>query len=396
MKLNYQYTYGELTRGILQEEPKKGNSKVKQMKHIESLYKVEQLGRKYILVEKYDTPKEIVDNRGGNNDKCQKYLIPLIKNLAVCSSSYSIIIPMTDVQDVFNFVSEIAMGKHTTDYKKLAEDIGCHRVVVKDILQSNYDNFTSVIRGAIEKIGDDAYWNARELIEVTRADGTKELLYGGYTNKEESDLLATEEKEIEARGLKKKHAKFTLIVRNQYLDFLNNVCSSLRKQGYDIKSYRKVLYCVAPQSHIAELNNFKLTKEQEEECLTKIREYAFNSALGSATYRHDKALKVEDIGSHKTARVSKKVHTKEEISKAREKMSNLGHKVQKTETIDSEIVLGYVDESKKAIDKIIGKGLNGAYSDTKGNREIIIEQEPDKEIQDKLWEEYLEYLKMGI
>ena len=90
-----------------------------------------------------------------------------------------------------------------------------------------------------------------------------------------------------------------------------------------------------------------------------------------------------------------KVHTKEEISKAREKMSNLGHKVQKTETIDPEIVLGYVDESKKAIDKIIGNGLNGVYSDTKGNREIIIEQEPDKETQDKLWEEYLEYLKKG-
>lgn len=74
MELNIPYRYGELTRTILNEEPKKGNSKVKQMKQIESLYKVEQKGRKYILIEKYNEPKEIIDNR-------QESYISLIENL---------------------------------------------------------------------------------------------------------------------------------------------------------------------------------------------------------------------------------------------------------------------------------------------------------------------------
>ena len=74
MELNIPYRYGQLTRTILNEEPKKGNSKVKQMKQIESLYKVEQKGRKYILIEKYNEPKEIVDNR-------QESYISLIENL---------------------------------------------------------------------------------------------------------------------------------------------------------------------------------------------------------------------------------------------------------------------------------------------------------------------------
>lgn len=74
MELNTPYRYGQLTRTILNEEPKKGNSKTKQMKQIESLYKVEQKGRKYILVEKYDEPKEIIDNR-------QESYISLIENL---------------------------------------------------------------------------------------------------------------------------------------------------------------------------------------------------------------------------------------------------------------------------------------------------------------------------
>lgn len=74
MELNTPYRYGQLTRTILNEEPKKGNSKTKQMKQIESLYKVEQKGRKYILVEKYDKPKKIIDNR-------QESYISLIENL---------------------------------------------------------------------------------------------------------------------------------------------------------------------------------------------------------------------------------------------------------------------------------------------------------------------------
>lgn len=75
MKLNKEYTYGELTRSILNEEPKRGGSKTKQMKQIESLYKVEQNGRKYMLVEKYDTPKEIEDNRGKAKKDYPQYVI---------------------------------------------------------------------------------------------------------------------------------------------------------------------------------------------------------------------------------------------------------------------------------------------------------------------------------
>ena len=64
MELNKEYSYGDLTRGILGEEPKKGGSKTKQMKQIESIYKVKQQGRKYTLIEKYEKPKEIEDGRG--------------------------------------------------------------------------------------------------------------------------------------------------------------------------------------------------------------------------------------------------------------------------------------------------------------------------------------------
>lgn len=75
LELNTPYKYGELTRGILNEEPKKGGSKIKQMKQIESLYKVEQKGRKYILTEKYGESKEVEDGRGRAKKNYSQYII---------------------------------------------------------------------------------------------------------------------------------------------------------------------------------------------------------------------------------------------------------------------------------------------------------------------------------
>ena len=76
LELNKEYSYGALTREILNEEPKKGGSKTKQMKQIESLYKVKQKGRKYILIEKYNNPLLIRDGRGKHNKKHYEQYLP--------------------------------------------------------------------------------------------------------------------------------------------------------------------------------------------------------------------------------------------------------------------------------------------------------------------------------
>ena len=63
--LNIPLSYGELTRNIIGEEPKKGGSKKRQLKQIENLCRVEQQGRKYIIKEIYQEPKEIKNNCKG-------------------------------------------------------------------------------------------------------------------------------------------------------------------------------------------------------------------------------------------------------------------------------------------------------------------------------------------
>lgn len=91
--LNKELTYGQLTRGILNEEPKKGNSKEKQLKQIKSLCKLNikeiMNGKKksyiYTIEEIYLEQKAIIDNRkdnqGGSEPKYLKYTLPLLLGL---------------------------------------------------------------------------------------------------------------------------------------------------------------------------------------------------------------------------------------------------------------------------------------------------------------------------
>lgn len=80
--LNKELTYGQLTRGVLKEEPKKGNSKEKQLKEIEAICRLKtketMTGKKksyaYIIEEIYQEPKEITDNRKNNKGRPTKYL----------------------------------------------------------------------------------------------------------------------------------------------------------------------------------------------------------------------------------------------------------------------------------------------------------------------------------
>ena len=80
--LKQKISYKELVKVVLKEEPKKGNSRIRQLKKIESVCKISQTGRKYIIEEIYDTHKEIEDkrkyNKGGTVSKYNNDLRPII------------------------------------------------------------------------------------------------------------------------------------------------------------------------------------------------------------------------------------------------------------------------------------------------------------------------------
>ena len=80
--LNKELTYGQLTRDVLKEEPKRSNSKEKQLKEIEAICRIKTkeiiTGKKknyaYIIEEIYQEPKEITDNRKNNKGRPVKCL----------------------------------------------------------------------------------------------------------------------------------------------------------------------------------------------------------------------------------------------------------------------------------------------------------------------------------
>lgn len=69
LKINDTFkNYKELC-AYLGEEPKKANSKVAQLKEWERYFSFRKEGQKIIITEVYDTPKDKIDKRGGNNNK---------------------------------------------------------------------------------------------------------------------------------------------------------------------------------------------------------------------------------------------------------------------------------------------------------------------------------------
>lgn len=136
--LNKELTYGELTRSVINENPKKGNSKEKQLKKIKSLCKLNireiMNGKKksyiYVIKEIYNKPKELKDNRknNGSSPKYLNYTLPLLLSLlntrtvvmeqegeeveAICYKGN-----LTDGQ-IFNGL----FGLRYPDYKEIQED----------------------------------------------------------------------------------------------------------------------------------------------------------------------------------------------------------------------------------------------------------------------------------
>lgn len=392
MKLNYQYTFGELTRGILQEEPKKGGSKEKQMKHIESLYKVEQLGRKYILVEKYDKPKEIEDGRGksegsrNNNDSYQGALMKLVAHLCCRSSDYCVALKRSEVQNIFNFVSNYS-DLMDRDIEKMAKDLGVESYIVEEQMHLDYIAFNKSFRGALNKLKDKGNWRISELFMVKEENCFGELeeriLFVGDRYKENEiytrDILTAEKEVMEKWKIKD---KYSLIRTKRYLKFLNEVCSKVREKGYKIKSYSNIYYING--ADIEEIMNFILPVDEIERLLNQIRDEHFRKSNQNAENRHKEALAIYNAKYKCT-------HAPRGES---EKRRGLRDKYNNNSVLyDNRAKKEYTIDSSKAIGKIVDKGLNGKWDIS--NELTREEIEPNREIQDKIWEEYLKDIEKG-
>ena len=74
LELTTYKNYKELAKALGWEE-KRSNSRVAQMKKLEAICKYHKEGRKYIIEEIYDIPKEIEDNRGETKKDYPQYVI---------------------------------------------------------------------------------------------------------------------------------------------------------------------------------------------------------------------------------------------------------------------------------------------------------------------------------
>lgn len=144
--------YKELCNYI-NEEPKKANSKVAQLKEWERYFSFRKEGQKIIITEVFDTPKHKTDNRGGNNTKNVKPMMDYImhclktnylnKYYAISTwSTYILHLLDKEMCDIIyrddETVAEYCKEKHLPDQKLFREYVSTVKFVTKSLITTAF------------------------------------------------------------------------------------------------------------------------------------------------------------------------------------------------------------------------------------------------------------------
>lgn len=144
--------YKELCNYI-NEEPKKANSKVAQLKEWERYFSFRKEGQKIIITEVFDTPKHKTDNRGGNNTKNVKPMMDYIMHCLktnylnkyyVISTWSTYILHLLDKNmcDIIyrddETVAEYCKEKHLPDQKLFREYVSTVTFVTKSLITTAF------------------------------------------------------------------------------------------------------------------------------------------------------------------------------------------------------------------------------------------------------------------
>ena len=359
--------YKELC-SLLNERVKTGESKQIQVAKWSKYFIHHKEGNK-IVIDKILTEEqevELVDNRGGNNNKYKEGLMKVIKHMASSDNDRIAIIKKSEAQEVFNFVSTFCQFKSNST---IAKEIGVEEWIINDIMKRNYNSFTSSFESAVKTLKKNGNWLISELIEVSQDEEeydrktgeflgyktTKTILHTGDKFYEEytKTILQTEKEVMADWNISKKSDLFRY---HRYLNFLEEVCSRVRKKNsmYDgLKSYTQIYYING--ADIEEIINYTLTPEELEEILISIREEHYNSAIAQVDKKELKALaiyqKAEEAKRSRINRLEDTVEKRIERKQARDEYNN---NFQAQQIIHTDVVPNY----KKALGVIVGKGSN--------------------------------------
>lgn len=300
--LNIPLSYGELTRNIIGEEPKKGGSKGRQLKQIENLCRVEQQGRKYIIKEIYQEPKEIKNNCKGKKNMYVPYTEPLLLSMLNQEGATIFHGILTD-SVIFNYFygfKEIT----NSDIKHLREDKYKKRISTKFIKQCYneldiYDfKYDTVVRNTINQLNKKYEgWNIERIVKLFIGNNTE---LGDAVDRQE---LCEIEDKISQKKYKTAYRVLPpdkkMIINKEAIIVFNE------KRGTKYSGYQKVNDCyktVEPEEYmnlIEKRENKKIREEYTNNLKLEFRKFAYNRLSKLKVERKKDEEKIKKLGKPK-------------------------------------------------------------------------------------------------
>ncbi|MGL5328696.1 MAG: hypothetical protein ACRDD7_05460, partial [Peptostreptococcaceae bacterium] len=257
-------TYKQLTELLQIKYYKGGDSKTRQLNEIQSYYRLEKIKTKYLIVEKYDTPIPITDNRQSiyYND-LEIIILHALQN----SKSYHNCWSVTEALLVTSLVnSNYRIGKK--DIQLTADVMEIDIDYLNTFYQFTHSRFKSIFESALKRMSSKKLIDYKEITMIHKRvsiiktnslgnpiitdtgaiEYTTKKVYTEATQQERQYILKVEKKIMKEMGYKKIG---DIVTAGKYYDYKNKVNTDITK-NLNIEYYYKAYDIVHNDTDISE------------------------------------------------------------------------------------------------------------------------------------------------
>lgn len=276
--------YKELCNELEMEIKSSTNSRNAQLKILECFCKFNKIGHKFTIEEIYETPKDKVDNRGGNFNTIYGDLIQILiaDLLAQCKGHISI--SRSKLMHTIGMTNANYSECRET-VPQLSKHIEMDEKFIYDFYNTSTSNFRSTIETALKNLMDKRVIMYNTVIKVSEKG-----LYSTRTAKEyELELIMDIEKNtLEEMGYKQISA---VRVSRNWKNFKQTVSKLLHEKS-NIDFYYTAYDITINEKYIAEerneLVNLLLQKVKRTESKNELNQIVQTNILNNAQKRHEK------------------------------------------------------------------------------------------------------------
>lgn len=278
--------YKELCFELGMEIKSSTNSRNAQLKELERYCCFNKIGHKFTIEEVYETPKNKIDNRGGNYNTIYGDVIQIliVDLLAQCKGHISI--SRSKLMNTIGMINDnYSEGRETVP--QLSKYIEMDEKFIYDFYNTSTSNFRSTIETALKNLMDKRVIMYNTVIKISEKGS-----YHTRTAKEnELDLIMNiEKKTLEEMG----YEQISAVRVSKHWKKFKQIVSDLLHEQSEIDFYYTAYDITINENYIDEERNklvdLLLAKVKRQDSKTELNQTVYKNILSNAQKRHEKGF----------------------------------------------------------------------------------------------------------